>query len=227
MPQKASFSTVYKLTPSNLTLKFWKEVSENFNDPLKLPPNWTTQNDLEFVVKFRQTYMGFPFICKEKKQISLKKTTLFYCGVTGTNPNGTLIGLSIGNSFSMNAISTISTDPRFKKVINVFGNGASFPAHDELEKYLIENLVKKIKPDVILLVQRYFQKYLYNTSIEKIPEHSEFKYWNKILEIISNYTSAIIINKEQIVFPYDISQDYIRKKFYGLPIESRIKKPVS
>jgi peptidoglycan/LPS O-acetylase OafA/YrhL len=222
---KVIVEKVKNQSPSMLTLDLWKQALD-FNHAMIIPPNWTTKNDIEFAEKLRGEYMGGAVICKERKTIRLKKSSLMYCEVMG-NPNGTLVGLSVGNSFSMNIVPAISSNPLFKRVINVFGNSAPFPAHNEFERYIVDKLIKTLKPDITFLVQRYYSKYYWNTPISKIKDHPEFKHWNAILKEIENYTSAIIINKEQIVFPYDISQEYIRRKFNNLPIESKLKNPVS
>uniref|UniRef100_A0AC35EW56 SGNH domain-containing protein n=1 Tax=Panagrolaimus sp. PS1159 TaxID=55785 RepID=A0AC35EW56_9BILA len=160
-----------------------------------------------------------------KNTIHFGKRKAHYCEVAGMNPNGTLVGLLFGNSFSMNIITAVASNQLFKKVINLFISGSEFPAHDDFEEYLMEKMIKPIKPDVIFIVQKYVETHLYETPIDKIQEHEKFKHWTNILKVIENYTSAIIINKEQIKFPYDISTDFIRKKIYDLQVDSRIKNP--
>uniref|UniRef100_A0A914PZG7 SGNH domain-containing protein n=1 Tax=Panagrolaimus davidi TaxID=227884 RepID=A0A914PZG7_9BILA len=226
VPKKDSFSTVEKHDPSNLTLQFYKEISTNFNSPIKIPSKWAIENDIEFAEKFYGIFMGGAIPCTPDmiQTVANKKQ---YCEINGTNPNGKLIGLAFGNSYAMNIATAIAANPLFEKVILVFGNGATFPDHGAFDKYLIEKLIKPLKPNVIFMVQKYyyFQKHLYKTPINKIRENKEFKNWNKILKIIQNFTSAIIINKEQIIFDYEISRDFIRRKINGLPIEARLKNP--
>uniref|UniRef100_A0AC35FHF2 SGNH domain-containing protein n=1 Tax=Panagrolaimus sp. PS1159 TaxID=55785 RepID=A0AC35FHF2_9BILA len=209
--------------PSELTMKLWNNIT-NFDTPLILSPKWSKQNDIEVAVKLRGELMGGIYACRTRQKFHYGGMSLYYCEVAG-NPNGTMTALVIGNSFSMNIIAAVSSNPIFSKTISIWTNGRNFPMHDGLETYFMEHAIKAKKPDVTFIVQRYFHKYLYDTPIDKIPEHPEFKHWNKILETIQNYTSAIIMNKEQVVFPYDISQDYIRRRFYDLYLESRLKNP--
>uniref|UniRef100_A0A914Q466 SGNH domain-containing protein n=1 Tax=Panagrolaimus davidi TaxID=227884 RepID=A0A914Q466_9BILA len=93
--------------------------------------------------------MGGAIPCSytEKNTIHFGKRKAYYCEVAGINPNGTLIGLSFGNSFSMNIITAVASNQLFKKVINLFISGSEFPGHDDFEEYLMEKMIKPIKPD--------------------------------------------------------------------------------
>uniref|UniRef100_A0A914QFU7 SGNH domain-containing protein n=1 Tax=Panagrolaimus davidi TaxID=227884 RepID=A0A914QFU7_9BILA len=147
--------------------------------------------------------MGGIYKCKDKYEIDLDGYVLNYCEIEG-NPNATMTALVIGN---------------------IWANGLNFPLHNDFERFLIDTKIKVLNPNVTFIVQRYYQKYLYDTPIEQILEHPEFKHWNKILGTIQNHTSAIIMNKEQISFPIDVTQDYIRRRNNNLTIETRLKTP--
>uniref|UniRef100_A0A914PXD8 SGNH domain-containing protein n=1 Tax=Panagrolaimus davidi TaxID=227884 RepID=A0A914PXD8_9BILA len=208
----------------NLTLKFWETITK-FDTPLILPPKWSKKNDIEVANKLRGELMGGIYKCQKQEKVKVKfwPYFIFYCEIAGTNPNATKTSMIIGNSFSMNTVAAISANPIFSKTYSIWTNDLNFPLNDSFEETLIENYIKPLKPDVLFIVQKYFQKYLFNTPIEKIPERKEFKYWNNVLQNIEKYTSAIILCKGQLAFPYDISQDFIRRKATNLPIASKIK----
>uniref|UniRef100_A0A914PWW4 SGNH domain-containing protein n=1 Tax=Panagrolaimus davidi TaxID=227884 RepID=A0A914PWW4_9BILA len=208
---------------NNLTLKFWDTITK-FDVPLSLPQKWTQKNDIEVTNKIRAEHMGGLYSFK-RITVKFRPYFLFYYEMNGTNPNATKTALIIGNSFSMNIIATVSSNPLFSKTYAIWISDLNFPSNDSFEETLMEKYIKPLKPDVLFIVQKYFQKYLYNTPIDKIHEKKEFKYWNTVLQKIENYTSAIILNKEQTTFPYDISQDFIRRKTKNLPIVSKIKNP--
>ena len=200
----------------------------NFDTPVELPPEWSTKDEIEFATKLRGEHMGGAFHCIEKRRIRLKDGKyLWYCAVKGRNPEGNLTALIFGNSFSMNIIAAVAANPLFERVVNGFVNTEEFPIGNAFERYALGSLIKSIKPDVTFIVQRYFQKELYETPINEIKSNKQFQHWNDVLRIIQSYTSAIVLNTEQIVFPYDISQEYIRRKFHNLPVETQLKRPVS
>ena len=168
--------------------------------------------------------MGGVFECNEKHEIKINATKdLYYCEIVPTDSTGNLTALLIGNSFSMNVLAAVAANPLFSRVISIWGNSISFPVQDEVETYLMEEVIKKLQHDVTFIVQRYYQTELLDTPIEDIEANKEFQHWNQMFKILQNYTSGIIMNQEQISFAIDVSYDYIRRKFYGLPIESRMR----
>lgn len=159
--------------------------------------------------------MGGVFKCNKSKILKVMQRQMWRCTIYGP---GNLTGLIIGSSFAMNIMGAVAANPIFKEVTLAWANGLSFPAADERERFFIDKLVVPIKPDILYVVQRYFQPYMYKTSKADLKLNQEFQRWNSVFSILQNYTSAIVVNKEQVMFKLDVSQDYIRRKQQNLPL---------
>uniref|UniRef100_A0AC34FMX8 SGNH domain-containing protein n=1 Tax=Panagrolaimus sp. ES5 TaxID=591445 RepID=A0AC34FMX8_9BILA len=154
-----------------------------------------------------------------------------YCEYN-TNPEATLTAIIVGNSYAMNLQYAIVKNPTFRKVILIYALGCPFPyvndkgkGHCKKAAEAMKRLIGEVEPDIVYLIQGYIG-YMKKRLENNWKNNWKFKKWNEMFQFIQKHSSAIIVNQEQLYFPYEVGKEFSKRKSHGRAFDGRMRKPV-